>query len=388
MNRNHVTDLLPENTIDLRSELVPAVRGLLGAGLSPGFMASCLRIEGFQPFGGGLKADLVGGLTLSLQTVLKLGTAELDQHRQLMEAVNRLSPRTFPEVLDIVRLGPDRRLMLMEQLRGYETLLQWVYHRPTSRRDLERIVAKTVRSLSNWYRMLPGDHRALPGIVRQQDPYGQRLGDKLKSCIEQDPELAEIYRYPGEVMGREIPPLGELLPCLEEWLGRIMPEISPILVHGDIHLGNIMIRRFGKGLGIRFIDPNPLVGYSDALYDYGKLLHFAEPVGWAHVAPERCRATWEPAVCRGSWKLDAELNGVPEAAERRRHFLARIIRMQIDATEWMRTLEADSRLELARASAHVGMAGILFARGKQPQGRYVLAYVLSALAEWHRRSRK
>jgi hypothetical protein len=40
----------------------------------------------------------------------------------------------------------------------------------------------------------------------------------------------------------------------------------------------------------KLIDPNPEVRFTDPLHDAGKLFHWAEPVGWTHVAPEVCFA--------------------------------------------------------------------------------------------------
>src|SRR5688572_660790 len=116
---------LPEGTLDLRNELVPAVRALLRRGLDDGFMASCVRIGAFRPFGGGLKARLVGGVRVDVDAALKLGDGELELHRRLMERVDAERPGTFPAVLDLVKLDRERRLLIMEQLRKHETLLDW-----------------------------------------------------------------------------------------------------------------------------------------------------------------------------------------------------------------------------------------------------------------------
>src|SRR5687768_16768305 len=101
---------LPEGTLDLRAELVPAVRALLRRGLDDDFMASCVRIGAFEAFGGGLKARLVGGLRVDVDAAVKLGDDELELHRRVMEHVNRERPATFPAVLDLVRLDRGRRL--------------------------------------------------------------------------------------------------------------------------------------------------------------------------------------------------------------------------------------------------------------------------------------
>ena len=104
---------LPAGTLNLEAELVPAVRTLLARGLSDSFMRACVRIGEFETYSGGLKADLVGGLTLHVNAALKLGGGELEGHAALMNAVNDLRPGTFAEVLETVPLDGGRWLLLM-----------------------------------------------------------------------------------------------------------------------------------------------------------------------------------------------------------------------------------------------------------------------------------
>ena len=59
---------LPDGTIDLVKDLVPAVRGLLRHGLSDEFQKACVRVGCFQNFGGGLKASLVQVSSLTFDT--------------------------------------------------------------------------------------------------------------------------------------------------------------------------------------------------------------------------------------------------------------------------------------------------------------------------------
>jgi len=50
---------LPEGTIDMQGDLVPAIRALLSRGLSDEVLRSCVRVGAFDQIVGGLKADLV-----------------------------------------------------------------------------------------------------------------------------------------------------------------------------------------------------------------------------------------------------------------------------------------------------------------------------------------
>ena len=67
---------------------MPAVRALLRRGLSEQFLRSCVRIGGYEPFGGGFKSRLVGGLRIDVNAVLKLGDRELVAMAALVDRVD------------------------------------------------------------------------------------------------------------------------------------------------------------------------------------------------------------------------------------------------------------------------------------------------------------
>ncbi|MCX6926200.1 MAG: phosphotransferase [Verrucomicrobia bacterium] len=372
---------LPDGTIDLVKDLVPAVRGLLRRGLSDEFQKACVRVGCFQSLGGGLKASLVGGLRIDVHAVLKLGGADLGLHRELMTAVNRVRPRTFPEILDLVELGQGRKLLLMGNLRKHSTLLDLVYRDGLTDKDCESILHKVVEALLAVRKTgEPGKSR-WPGIPTQTDPFTARLRSKLREVLKADPELKPILALPGRVMGVPCPPVEELLNRTGRFMAERAPRVTPVLQHGDPHLANIMARRYGKGYAVTLIDPNPEVGFTDPLYDAGKLFHWAEPVGWAHVASEVCRAEWR--ACRTGWELDARHEPPDAAAEQRRRKLVALLKACLP-----RLVPGDSPaglchpLPLAIAAAHFGLAALLKGDAQRTAWRFVLAHTLRHLGEW------
>jgi hypothetical protein len=373
--------VLPEGTVDLAADVVPAVRALLRRGLPEEFIRSCVRIGAFEAFGGGMKSALVGGLRIDVNAALKLGDAELDLHQLLMERVNKTRARTFPTVESVVKLEDGRRLMFMEQLLGHETLLDLVYRRTTAQADFERILDKVfdgVRAVRRAHREQKGAFRRLPTTA---DPYGPRLRDRIGRVLAMDRALAASWKKPGEVLGRPIPPLASLLDALDVWLVRALGSAPRSLCHGDLHLANVMARKRGRGFSVRFLDPNPTVGITDPLYDAGKLLHWAEPVGWLVVAPEKCHAKLVEAG--RAYRLDASARDVAVGTERRRAFVEASLRRRIASAGRASDVTRPARLHVAIAAAHVGMAALFTDPKDADARRFAFAHALRALAEWH-----
>ncbi len=368
--------------LSLESELVPAVQALLAQGLPPSFVKSCVRIGEFQPFGGGLKADLVGGLRIDVNAVLKLGNGELVRHEAMMNEVNRRQPRTFAEIISVVQLADNRFLLLMEQLRKHETFLDRVYLHDTRQADLAHILKKGLDSLSAIHRIGSSDPGA-PALAVTHPVFSARLRPRLADLIRNDPRLHTLWDHAGEVIGMRCPPVKELLDQLTDWEQRTAESIEPRLVHGDPHLRNLMARRYGKGFSARWIDPNPEIGYTDIAYDYGKLLHFAEPVGWAVVDAKYCQARLELSKTERSWRLDANVPGAPKAAETRRAFVEKLLWEHLHSDQSDPTSIEPRRIHAARASAHAGLLPRMQAGNETAARDFVLAHTLHALAQWY-----
>ncbi len=384
MNEARGEVLLPPGTVDLHSELVPALRSRLQRGLSESFMRACVRIGEFEPFSGGLKADLVGGVTLEVRAVIKLGGPELRQHARLMNCANRVRPGTCVEVVDLAELEGERWLMMMSRVQAV-TLYDAVYREATEPSILERAVRKVFEGLAAMHAVPwnPAD-----GFALTPDPFSRRIGPKL---VDQWPALGEqaalMRSKPGRIVIDsavfECPPLDGLLQDLSAWLDLHMSAAQPGLVHGDPHLRNAMITRHGRGIAVRFIDPNPEYGYTDPMYDYGKLLHFAEPVGWALLEADRSPCRAELVTDGDGWQLSAHLVNAARATEERRAWLQECIDQRLVALCAAEGGTASARLAVARASAHLGLLARMQAADEMPRRLFVLAHALAALTQWN-----
>lgn len=372
---------LPTGTLELTSELVPAVRQILRNGLNDEFLRSCVRIGAFQQFGGGRKASLVGGLRIDVHAVLKLGDAELRRHVVTMNAINALRPRTFPLILDTVSPDGKRVFMLMEQLRGHGTLLSKVFDESTPTAHLSVILEKVVEAIRLMHSVRRDSDPLWECLPQTPDPFTARLQSKLLPALRHDKALSAVLQRPGRVLGIPCPPATVLLARAAE-VAKTLSARKPLsLVHGDPHLGNVMVRRNGKNAyRVRLIDPNPEIGFSQPLYDVGKLLHWSEPVGWAQAKPEVCRVSWRKGGRNSQWVLDAWCEGHSAAAETRRAHVERFVR---GFAESFRASHGDllsPAVAVAAASAHVGLVALLKGPANRTAKRFVLAHILASLA--------
>lgn len=356
-------------------ELVDAVRELLRVGLDEDFLRSCVRIGAYEPFGGGMKADAVGGLRVDIAAVLKIGSDELDLHARLMSAVSAVVPRVFPKVLALKKLPAGRRLLLMEQLRKYDSLQSSLYSGNLPESFIPRLAARMIEHVRAVH--IAGVRaRGLRSRLPQTcEPFRGRIESRLAKVLELDPPLAAARALPGRVLGQACPPLNSILDALAAV--PTLPASTLVLQHGDPHLGNAMWRRYGpNGFAMRLIDPNPTIGYSSRLYDFGKMLHWAEPVGWAHAHPEQVRGAF--VASKTAWRLTPSLAGDDPNVERARLQLETALRREILAC----CSHAEAKLlPLAVAAAHIGFAALPSISGNAR--RFAFAYTLRALAEWH-----
>ena len=374
-------DLLEQSVS--RAFVVGIVRTLLGRGLSPAFMKSCVRLGDFVPFGGGMKADMIGGLRIDIAAVLKKGDDELDKHKAMMEFINRRKEHVFANVLECFQLPDENgRLLVLEELRQHSSLLNLTYDVTQPTKDFENIVRKTVAHLNTIHAVRARSAgKELSDFPHTQDPYGGRLRAKLQQTIEGDSQISCMWDCSGTLMKRACPPVATLLDALRTWLRDVMPGVEPALVHGDPHLGNIMVRQRRRGYSVHLIDPNPSIGFSDPVYDVGKLLHWAEPVGWAKKAPDACNVRWSR---KGrAWTLEVSSKGAARV-ERQRVEVQRVIHGALAHLRCMGQANAAARLDVARASAHVGMASLL-SRTQTMPARFAIAHAVSALLDWYER---
>lgn len=363
--------------LHLVDDLVPAVRLLLETGLTRAFMRRCVRIGESRPLTGGLKSKYVGGLRIDVNTVVKLGNEELKLHRLLMETVNKQFPRTFPQVLQLSEIAEGQLLLFMEQLSGYQSLLGLTYRRSMSMSRLTYLARRALDLVAAVHKTKVEIGTGGAAFPSSPDPYSDRLERKLNAIINSDPALTIMLDYSGKVNGIPVPPLRNLLQETSRWIKQDLKGIKLRLVHGDPHLGNVLARPRGSGFSCHLIDPNPMVGVSDPLYDYGKVLHWASPVGWAVVNPSKCRGTWRTGS--SGWSMSSELIDIPMKAEDRRRHIEKSVWEFLNNSAILMEGDWRARIWISIASAHLGLASIL-RHGEQLQvRRFVLCQALTSL---------
>lgn len=266
-----------------------ALAEILSNGLDRKTIAGCVRIRSFERYGGGLKSPLVGGMTINLGLSLKVGGEELDHCWRMFPAANaaaeeRLGQHVFPTLHVLLEVEHDsyNRLLVMDHLRRYESLFDVVFKREANLDALERAVGRGL-ALLDIVHGLP-EEATNDAASHTSDLYFRRIRDSLVKLSGMLPWV-QTARKKGLVVLDEktgersdIPPLDELVEALEAKLPE-PPVASDVVLHGDPHLGNLMLKRSGKGYSVRLIDPNPSWGTGDYLYDVGKLYHFACDVG-------------------------------------------------------------------------------------------------------------
>lgn len=328
--------------------------------------------------GGGLQSDAVLQLRVDVHLVAKIAGPELNDHKRYLDAINRLLPRLFPEVLAIVHIDGTGYVLLMEELLEKRSALSLVFGSRIKIADALQLIRHTIRVLNNLHAIAPSK---IPKELRSReiaDPYTSRLRTKLGDITRLDPALEQIWKVPCIVFGQECPPLESVLHNIETWLASERLKVKPTLLHGDPHLGNIFCAVASKPI-VRFIDPNPDACFGDPIYDFGKLLHWIEPVGWAAYNPAVCLSRWEPSRRHGKARLNCYLSSkASPITERRRARIEEFFRQTFHA-EYK---GHGARLAVAVATAHVGLARLLAQQRNLRAARFVLAYVLQALHTW------
>jgi hypothetical protein len=321
---------------------------------------------------------------MDFDVVIKVSDCrELALHALLMRTVNHVvpKPRTFPLILDVVNLPDGNGLLIMERLSSHKSLHSAVFNGDLSQRALPQICKKISEALLHIRKTGEKKRSALKRIMSHRPVnFVDRIREKLEIVIRHEPALNVVLRKSGIVMGKACAPIKDILRRAERFLDATKTTFEPALQHGDPHLGNIMIRRYRFGHGVKLLDPNPFVGVYDPLYDIGKLFHWAEEVGWATIRPERCIG--ELVVRKSKWKLTAHSQRTSDS-ERLRRALCKLIDTEVfDRLIATSDRTARQRLPLAIAAAHIGLAAILKEDHERVVRQFVVAHVVKYLALW------
>lgn len=361
---------------ELIQTLVPIIRTILKKGLSQNFLKSCVRIGEVNPINGGLKSNFVGHIRIDVNTVVKTHSEELKLHKILMEKVNdnKNSVKVFPEIVQLIELNKDLYIMLMEELLKFETFLELIYSKNLKYNELEKLIFKTMERISIIHRTKIEENINFPVNT---NPYNKRIKEKINQILKLDKDLDKTKNLNGIINNKDVLPISELLTKLQSWLKTDLVNLDPRLVHGDYHLGNILFRPRGRGFSCLTIDPNPLIGISDPIYDFGKLLHWIDIVGWAKYKPEYCKSDWSST--KNKWELNYRLNNEPRSVKHRRETTDKILKKHLEHYSVKFCGDWEKRLNISLASAHLGLAVIFDKPENADVRRFIFARAIELL---------
>ncbi len=388
--------------VGMREHIVPIVRQWLKGGVSAENLRSSVRIQEISELAGGLKAPAVGAVSVSVQVIIKQGSNELLWHKLMMNEVNRraaarksrnLPAAIFPEVMLVERINEfsaDRdHLMIQQALVKFETVQSLLYEGTDSFNRAERALHLALPAIRFIHSIVESPRGRLSGLPRNPDPFTKRITERLQQLAAQIPWLETAFSNGVAIDDEELPPLSQVVKFLATWQAKRTNTLKLRLVHGDPHIANLMTRQRGRSESIRWIDPNPTIGFSDPAYDWGKILHFLEPVGWAKQSPDFIQS--RVLSSKKTPRITTALPTVSPEIETARQRLEAFVR-EAALTALRSDPHKEAVLELAVASAHAGYAALPIDPAwstsvksvAEKRRQYALALKLRALSRWHR----
>lgn len=360
---------------ELIKMFVPLIRNLVSKGLSENFIKSCVRIGDMDRFTGGLKSDYVGHVRIDVNTVIKTHSSELELHKALMEEVNK-NEKVFPEVLQLTKLDDGLYIMLMEELVKYDTFLKFIYDKNLSDKELEKLTTKALEKLSIIHNT---ETKNLNNLSVNSNPYYERIKGKINDVFKSDKELKQLKILKCKINNKEVLSVSEILKQLKNWLKKDLINNNLQLAHGDYHLANILFRPRGKGYSCLTIDPNPLIGVSDPIYDFGKLLHWIDIVGWAKHKPENCKSEYK--LTKGNIEINYWLENEPKSVKHRRDAVYKLVINHLNKNSSALCGDWEKRLKISLASSHLGLAAIFNKPENTEVRRFIFARSIELLHE-------
>lgn len=346
-------------------------------GIRGNLIGDNLRINPGIRFSDGYKSPLVARIELNIQMVVKHGGKEILGQAKMMQEVNKQRPKLFPEVFRTYKIDNNQYGMLLENLTGYSTLYSVIYegdHGSIVPGEMTMISKDLFNRLEAHY----AENRK-KGSSDFVEIYTKRIREKINDAFKKK-RFADILNAKQIIInGEEYENPYSTLHYFESLKKEKRIHKITHLIHGDPHLGNIFIKRQVRGYSVKLIDPNSDWGYSDYLYDLGKLYHWAEEVGFINYEDHGERANIKRSVIKansriksGSVRINLDLNNTTEITtiqNRRMEFLNQLEKWARHLSREMEDKEAEWRLHLSIASAHAGLFPIL----KNKAG-FLLAY--------------
>jgi aminoglycoside phosphotransferase (APT) family kinase protein len=329
-----------------------------------------VALSKLTPLAAGWQSEAPSRATVCLDLVVKAGTAQLLDDASLMRVVNEGCPGVFPAVVDCRKVGDGDVLLVMEFIAEPTSFHKHLFVAGSLDNRSSEAFAAELTAIIQSVHAVP-----LWREARVEDPYTPRLREKIAQVVTADRELSGIWDREIQILDRKIDGLNGLLGRIETRVNAAMASWRTVTLHGDPHIGNILYGGRGQ-YRVRMIDPNSPVSPGDPVYDFGKLLHWVTPPGWAAADVTAVSAGLEHRADRLSFSPTVNERATL-SFERTRVALEEAVRerLRVALTE----TEA-LRLPLATATAHVGLARLLARDGELEAARFSLAYALWELA--------
>lgn len=330
------------------------------------FLGDNIRLGKAVPYSDGYKSPFVGDILVNFHIVVKIGGIELEKQRTLMESMNTLSfPKLCPSVFGISPINNERYAMILERLINYFSMYSVIYE-IKGRNDVSKIAKSLFKRLEKYY------SKSITNCSSKKDYinlYVKRIQEKLGEV--RKGKFGHLLKYKKIMInGQKFPNSEGILIFLKHLQNKYRLFHFQHLIHGDTHLGNIMIKKLPKrGYSIKLIDPNPDWGCNDYLYDIGKIYHWAEEIGYINYEDRARRNGKNRKVIKTrnhisngtlyiNWHLlkNKKITGI----ERRRKQFLGILNLYVEhMVNSIKDREAKWRLHLSIASAHAGTLPIV-----------------------------
>ena len=281
------------------------IKKLLISGIPKNVFESSVRIADYKNFYTGKKADWVRNVTLDFNVVFKLGGVDLEHTQVFVKAINARKYKTsqlMAHVLNTKKIEPGNYLLLMESFSEHKQINDLIYDSKASQKHLKYFANELKKILLHFYSS-SFDYESKK-IFSQN--IVQRFEERLNRVFSKYPELRVLLHNSGsitlETISYQCPPIINIIERITPIIKKVSKNTESTC-HGDLHLGNVLAREYGKGFNFRVIDPNPEIGPAGIFYDAGKLMHWTEPVGWCAIKEKICKGFFNryfpiQCVCR------------------------------------------------------------------------------------------
>lgn len=344
----------------IRRAIIKSIAG----GIKADYLGDNIRLGTSVPYSDGYKSPYVGDLLVNFHVVVKIGGNELEQQGNLMQQINDLIyPKLCPSVFCVSPISNGRYAMILERLMNFSSLYSIIYE-GKHKYNVQELANSLFRRLEKYYSKSSSNCAEKKDYISM---YVKRMCEKLKEA--RKGKYGYLLRFHKIIINdQNVTHPDIILGFLESFAQKYRFFRFQNLIHGDPHLGNIMVRKLKRGYSFKLIDPNPTWGKCDYLYDIGKIYHWAEELGYINYEDrvrkhEKRKAIKARGFCSNdtlhiTWRL-LLYKEVITAERRRKQFLDVLNWWTNQMANIVKDRNVDWRLDLSIASAHAGMLPIV-----------------------------